>query len=63
MVEQVAVMEKFKAQVASEAASGAEAGQDQEQLRDLLLNIGIRSPVTRDTAGTMYHQQLALVNV
>ena len=61
----VAIMEKYKAQVeASEddgargAGVGAEESEDQ-QFRDLLLNMGISSPVTRSTAGGMYHQQLA----
>ena len=52
-------MDRYKAQITSDAAaSGANEGES-EQMRELMLNMGIRSPVTRSSAGTLYHQQLA----
>lgn len=41
------------------AAEGKDADREAEDLSNILLDIGIASPVTKLTAGTRYHQQLA----
>lgn len=54
--EMVQLAEKFRETL---AAKGGEAeGSDMEMQRQLI-EMGIASPVTKDTAGARYHQQLS----
>lgn len=66
--EVVAVVERYSAalqdkQAAGGASPAGESGHDStreaEDLSNILLDIGIASPVTKTSAGTRYHQQLA----
>ena len=52
-------MDRYKAQVTADVAASGESDGESEQMREIMLNMGIRSPVTRSSAGTLYHQQLA----
>ncbi|GJM92785.1 hypothetical protein PR202_ga09283 [Eleusine coracana subsp. coracana] len=40
--------------------SGDEEMDSKQDMQDLLLSVGIVSPVTKETAGALYHQQLSL---
>lgn len=42
----------------SGSATDEEVG-SKEEIQDLLLSVGIVSPVTRESAGALYHQQLS----
>jgi ESCRT-II complex subunit VPS36 len=59
----VAVIERFQAALTSRSSSSnsaeANTSEDEGGLSSLMLDIGIASPVTKGTAGTQYHQQLA----
>jgi hypothetical protein len=55
----VALAERIRARLAG-PGGGAEEGEDSRQdMQDLLLSVGIASPVTRENAGALYHQQLS----
>jgi ESCRT-II complex subunit VPS36 len=59
---QVAVIERYQAALTSRSSSSNSAestSEDEGGLNSLMLDIGIASPVTKGTAGTQYHQQLA----
>jgi len=63
---QVALVERFaKAQAnasAAEAGGGGGSGssaEDTEQLNALLMTIGIANPVTKQSAGSLYHEELS----
>ncbi|CAI5951846.1 unnamed protein product [Closterium sp. NIES-64] len=43
----------------SSSSSSSSAAAASEELQDLLLKMGIESPVTRETAGALYHRQLS----
>jgi hypothetical protein len=65
----VGIMERYQSQLAeveragdgaAGSGGGAPAGdEEKKQLRDLLDNIGISSPVTKSSAGSAFHQQLS----
>jgi hypothetical protein len=40
--------------------SGGEEMGSKQDMQDWLLSVGIVSPVTKETAGALYHQQLSL---
>ncbi|XP_024523405.1 vacuolar protein sorting-associated protein 36 isoform X1 [Selaginella moellendorffii] len=53
--EMVLLADKMRARLLTEgSASGS-----QQELHDLLLSVGIASPVTKESAGALYHQQLS----
>jgi ESCRT-II complex subunit VPS36 len=55
----VALAERIRARLAG-PGGGAEEGEGSRQdMQDLLLSVGIASPVTRENAGALYHQQLS----
>ncbi|WCJ41433.1 Vacuolar protein sorting-associated protein 36 [Euphorbia peplus] len=59
----VMLAEKMRQKLLSGANSQGGAGADEEigskdEMQDLLLSVGIISPVTKETAGALYHQQL-----
>lgn len=62
---QVAVVQRYQAEQARAAAAGQQTDEDTNSadsgggLSTVLLNIGVISPVTKATAGTQYHEQLA----
>nr|KAI3430421.1 hypothetical protein D9Q98_005016 [Chlorella vulgaris] len=56
--EMVQLAQYFRDRVTRGAEAGGEEELDAETALDLL-NLGIVSPVTRDTAGSLYHQELA----
>jgi hypothetical protein len=68
---QVAVIERYQAAQAAAAAEGKQddaasgggggggGGGSSGDISNALLNIGFISPVTKGTAGTQYHEQLA----
>lgn len=59
----IALQDKQAAAAASAGAGGGDRGDDStqeaEDLSSILQDIGIASPVTKTSAGTRYHQQLA----
>ena len=44
----------------AESNSNDEEMGSKQDMQDLLLSVGIVSPVTKETAGALYHQQLSL---
>jgi len=44
----------------TESNSNDEEMGSKQDMQDLLLSVGIVSPVTKETAGALYHQQLSL---
>lgn len=61
------MIERYATVIASKAASKAEGGgtgvgeenKENTELQGLLLDMGIANPVTRFSAGSLYHQELA----
>jgi ESCRT-II complex subunit VPS36 len=43
----------------NQSNSGDEEMGSKQDMQDLLLSVGIVSPVTKETAGALYHQQLS----
>ncbi|XP_065868691.1 vacuolar protein sorting-associated protein 36 isoform X2 [Euphorbia lathyris] len=59
----VILAEKMRQKLLSGSSSQGSAGTDEEmgskdEMQDLLLSVGIISPVTKESAGALYHQQL-----
>ena len=50
---------RIRSKLNVDAAKGPEAAEEKQEMQDFLLSVGIASPVTRNTAGALYHQQLA----
>ncbi|KAI3694238.1 hypothetical protein L1987_77200 [Smallanthus sonchifolius] len=62
--EMVTLAEKMRQKLLSGSSSQANATNDEEmgskeEMQDWLLSIGIVSPVTKESAGALYHQQLS----
>ncbi|CAM9535031.1 unnamed protein product [Choristocarpus tenellus] len=58
--EVVAVVERYSLALREkQAEASSNASSEVDDLDNLLLNIGIASPVTKSSAGTRYHQELA----
>ena len=62
--EMVMLAEKMRLKLLSGSNAPANAGGDEEmgskqEMQDWLLSVGIISPVTKETAGAQYHQQLS----
>ncbi|KAL6041296.1 Vacuolar protein-sorting-associated protein 36 [Balamuthia mandrillaris] len=55
----VALAQRFKAETLSSSSSASEDDAAQQQFGEYLLSMGIASPVTRESAGSQYHRQLA----
>lgn len=60
----VMLAEKMRQKLLSGTNSQAGATTDEEmgskqEMQDWLLSVGIASPVTKETAGALYHQQLS----
>lgn len=56
----VGVIERYATVIASKAADKGEGdGDENTELQGLLLDMGIANPVTRFSAGSLYHQELA----
>ncbi|CAN4111327.1 unnamed protein product [Withania somnifera] len=62
--EMVLLAEKMRAKLLSGSTSQASGSNDEEigtkeEMQELLLSVGIVSPVTKESAGALYHQQLS----
>uniref|UniRef100_A0A6M2EQK7 Vacuolar protein-sorting-associated protein 36 n=1 Tax=Populus davidiana TaxID=266767 RepID=A0A6M2EQK7_9ROSI len=62
--EMVILAEKMRQKLLSGSSSQSSSGNDEEmgskeEMQDWLLSVGIVSPVTKESAGAMYHQQLS----
>ncbi|KAM0026937.1 putative winged helix-like DNA-binding domain superfamily, Snf8/Vps36 family [Helianthus debilis subsp. tardiflorus] len=62
--EMVALAEKMRQKLLSGSTSQANAANDEEmgskeEMQDWLLSVGIVSPVTKESAGALYHQELS----
>ncbi|XP_020240827.1 vacuolar protein sorting-associated protein 36 isoform X2 [Asparagus officinalis] len=61
--EMVMLAEKMRLKLLSGSTSQASAGEEEmgskQEMQDWMLSIGIISPVTKESAGAMYHQQLS----
>lgn len=62
--EMVMLAEKMRQKLLSGSTSQPSAENDEElgskqEMQDWLLSVGIISPVTKESAGAMYHQQLS----
>ncbi|CAN4108548.1 unnamed protein product [Withania somnifera] len=62
--EMVTLAEKMRAKLLSGSSSQATGTNDEEigtkeEMQELLLSVGIVSPVTKESAGALYHQQLS----
>ncbi|PHT74861.1 Vacuolar protein sorting-associated protein 36 [Capsicum annuum] len=62
--EMVTLAEKMRAKLLSGSTSQATCTNDEEigtkeEMQELLLSVGIVSPVTKESAGALYHQQLS----
>ncbi|XP_016538331.2 vacuolar protein sorting-associated protein 36 [Capsicum annuum] len=62
--EMVTLAEKMRAKLLSGSTSQATGTNDEEigtkeEMQELLLSVGIVSPVTKESAGALYHQQLS----
>ncbi|KAJ6983702.1 LOW QUALITY PROTEIN: vacuolar protein sorting-associated protein 36-like [Populus alba x Populus x berolinensis] len=62
--EMVILAEKMRQKLLSGSSSQSNSGNDEEmgskeEMQDWLLSVGIVSPVTKESAGAMYHQQLS----
>ncbi|ONK61675.1 uncharacterized protein A4U43_C08F32410 [Asparagus officinalis] len=59
----VMLAEKMRLKLLSGSTSQASAGEEEmgskQEMQDWMLSIGIISPVTKESAGAMYHQQLS----
>lgn len=60
----VMLAEKMRQKLLSVSNSQAGASNDEElgskqEMQDWLLSVGIVSPVTKESAGALYHQQLS----
>lgn len=60
----VQLAEKMRQKLLATGASSQSNSNDEEMgskqdMQDWLLSVGIASPVTKETAGALYHQQLA----
>lgn len=60
----VILAEKMRAKLLSGSTSQATGTNDEEigtkeEMQELLLSVGIVSPVTKESAGALYHQQLS----
>lgn len=59
----VALAERIRTRLAGPSGGpggGGEEGEgSRQEMQDLLLSVGIASPVTRENAGALYHQQLS----
>lgn len=62
--EMVMLAEKMRQKLLSSTSSHSGATNDdevasKEEIQDWLLSVGIISPVTKESAGALYHQQLS----
>lgn len=62
--EMVMLAEKMRQKLLSGSTSQSSAAEDEElgskqEMQDWLLSVGIISPVTKESAGAQYHQQLS----
>lgn len=61
--EMVMLAEKMRLKLLSGASSHTNANDEEmgskQEMQDWLLSVGIQSPVTKESAGAMYHQQLS----
>lgn len=57
--EMVELSEKFGEKMKKLDASSGYDNEENSQYQDLLMNLGIASPVSKQTAGALFHQQLA----
>ncbi|XP_020583943.1 vacuolar protein sorting-associated protein 36 [Phalaenopsis equestris] len=61
--EMVALAEKMRQKLLSGSAAQANANEEEmgskQEMQDWLLSVGIVSPVTKESAGALYHQQLS----
>lgn len=62
--EMVMLAEKMRQKLLSSSNSQTNATNDEEmgskeEIQDWLLSVGIISPVTKESAGALYHQQLS----
>ncbi|KAK9147544.1 hypothetical protein Scep_006301 [Stephania cephalantha] len=62
--EMVVLAEKMRLKLLSGPANQANAAKDEEigskqEMQDWMLSVGIASPVTKESAGALYHQQLS----
>ena len=60
----VMLAEKMRLKLLSGSNNQASAANDEEmgskeEMQDWLLSVGIASPVTKESAGALYHQQLS----
>ena len=60
----VLLAEKMRQKLLSGSNNQASSANDEEmgskeEMQDWLLSVGIASPVTKETAGALYHQQLS----
>lgn len=60
----VTLAERMRAKLLSGSTSQATGTNDEEngtkeEMQELLLSVGIVSPVTKESAGALYHQQLS----
>ncbi|KAJ6428689.1 hypothetical protein OIU84_020373 [Salix udensis] len=60
----VMLAEKMRQKLLSGSSSQSGSGNDEEMgskddMQEWLLSVGIISPVTKESAGAMYHQQLS----
>jgi EAP30/Vps36 family len=57
--EMVKMADAFALKQASAAKEGSGADSEGDEMRSMLVQLGIAAPVTKDAAGSKYHQQLA----
>lgn len=59
----VALAEKMRQKLLSGSTTQANANDEEmgskQEMQDWLLSVGIVSPVTKESAGALYHQQLS----
>lgn len=59
----VTLAEKMRSKLLSGSNNQASGAEDEEmgtkEMQDWLLSVGIVSPVTKESAGALYHQQLS----
>lgn len=59
VIERYATVLAAKAKGGGEGAGGGSGGEEDAELQGLLMDMGIANPVTRVSAGSLYHQELA----
>eukprot|EP00898_Chlorokybus_atmophyticus_P007091 jgi/Chlat1/7383/Chrsp6S07420 len=55
----VKLADRMRAALGSQQGTSSETQGEQEEIQEWFLSVGIASPVTKETAGALYHQQLS----